>query len=267
MSYSASKGALTCPFCGSTQLVQQQDGKSLAPRWVVTFTIELPQAEAILRQWLGRGYFRPSDLAQRAALIKMTPVYVPYWLFHATTHTYWTADSSQTPSGASGDWYPLSGEHHGKYENVPVAASAVLTSSETAQLQPYRMQGAKPPDEVDLDSFTVERFRVNRKFARPLARLAIEDAETRLCSVRYVPGRARNVHVNVRIEAMRSQPVLLPVWIMAYRYRQQVYRFLINGQTGKSVGRAPLSWFKIMGVAALMAGLVVSLVLLIASFS
>ena len=30
----------------------------------------------------------------------MQAVYVPYWVFAAETHTFWTADTSQTPAGA-----------------------------------------------------------------------------------------------------------------------------------------------------------------------
>ena len=39
--------------------------------------------------------------------------------------------------------------------------------------------------------------------------------------------------------------MLLPVWISAYRYRDKVYRFLINGQTGEVSGESPKSWWKI----------------------
>ncbi|HEX5103143.1 MAG TPA: zinc ribbon domain-containing protein, partial [Pirellulaceae bacterium] len=45
---------------------------------------------------------------------------------------------------------------------------------------------------------------------------------------------------------------LLPVWIMAYRYKDQVHRFLMNGQTGKSTGTAPISYHKIAAVVGIV---------------
>jgi hypothetical protein len=54
----------------------------------------------------------------------------------------------------------------------------------------------------------------------------------------------------VRIESLSSEPVLLPVWIMAYRYQDRLFRFLVNGQTGKPTGQAPTSMFKIALVVA-----------------
>jgi hypothetical protein len=68
-----------------------------------------------------------------------------------------------------------------------------------------------------------------------------------------VPGRCRNLKVNVRLEGLSSSTVLLPVWIMAYRYREQVYRFLVNGQTGRATGQAPVSWKKVAAAIAVVA--------------
>ena len=47
-----------------------------------------------------------------------------------------------------------------------------------------------------------------------------------------------------------SEPVLLPVWILAYRYKGDLYRFLANGQTGRHTGTAPVSWARIVALGA-----------------
>ena len=263
MSYDASAGSLRCPFCGSTEMEPRQDAKTLSPRSVVPFVLDREQAVAQMRQWLGRGFFRPGDLAREAAVENMTAVYVPYWVFQATTHTYWTADTSQTPMGASADWFPMAGEHRGRYEGLLVGASGALTPSETSAISPFDMSAGVPPDEVDLNNVIVEQFGLPRKYARPLARQGLEQLEAEACQREHVPGRARNVHVNVRIEGLSSEPVLLPVWIMTYRYNQQSFRFLVNGQTGRATGAAPVSWRKILAIAAIiLAVILLGLVLL-----
>ncbi len=47
------------------------------------------------------------------------------------------------------------------------------------------------------------------------------------------------------------QRVLLPLWIGAYHYHQQLYRVLVNGQTLKVAGVKPVDWVKVglMGLA------------------
>lgn len=259
MSYDARAGNLRCPFCASVKLVAQPDAKILSPKLVVPVAISRQQAVAAMRGWLSRGFFRPGDLSAAAAVVRVQPVYVPYWVFAAQTHTFWTADSSQTPPGASGDWYPMAGEHQGQYQNLLIGASGALTPAETEQLCPFDLATGVPPEKIDLENVTVEQFSVPRKYARPLARAGIEQREAAACAAAYVPGRSRNVHVNVQMQALSSEPVLLPVWIMAYRYRDRVFRFLVNGQTGKATGQAPISWQKVAAVA----GIIIAAVLLI----
>ncbi len=250
MSYDASAKGLRCPFCGSVEMVAQPDAKVLTPSTVVSFQVGREEAEAKMRAWLGSGLWRPAGLSQEAAVVKMAAVYVPYWVFRANTHTYWTADSNQTPPGARADWYPLSGEHHGSYAGLLVGASGALAAAETWALCPFDLTPGVPPDRVDLDNVIVEQFSLPKKYARPLARQGLEQLETEACTAAYVPGSARNVHVNPRITDMSGEPVLLPVWIMAYRFRDKVYRFLVNGQSGQVTGQAPISYLKIAAAIA-----------------
>jgi predicted RNA-binding Zn-ribbon protein involved in translation (DUF1610 family) len=169
MSYDASAGTLRCPFCGSTELEKQPDAKEIAPQGIVPFVVTQEQAIAAMRQWLGSSYWRPGDLSEQAAVVKMTPVYVPYWVFEGQTHTFWTADSSRTPVGARSSWYPITGQHEGTYQGLLVGASGALTPSETAALCPFDLSPAVPPDKIDLKNSIYERFTVPRKYARPLA--------------------------------------------------------------------------------------------------
>jgi predicted RNA-binding Zn-ribbon protein involved in translation (DUF1610 family) len=253
MSYDASAGQLRCPFCGSGDMVRQADAKEIAPRRVVPFVVSEEAAVSTMRAWLGQGFWRPGDLAQQANVVGMTAVYVPYWVFAARTHTYWTADTSRTPPGARASWYPMTGEHQGSYEGVLIGASGALAPAETHALCPFDLGRGVDPSEVDLQNVTVEQFTTARKYARPLARQGLEEMERHACQ-KYVPGNARNVKVNVRIEGLTSEPVLLPVWIMAYRYRDVVFRFLVNGQSGRATGRAPTSWRKIAAAVAIGVG-------------
>jgi hypothetical protein len=261
MSYDASAQMLRCPFCGSEQLEKKPDEKEIAPDAVVPFVISRDQAVATMRVWLGQGFWRPGDLASQAAVVKMTPIYVPYWAFDAQTHTYWTADSSQTPMGARANWFPVYGQHEGEYSGLLVGASAALTPAETNALCPFDLSAAVAPQKIDLANITTERFTVQRKYARPLAQQGLESLEAKACA-HYVPGNSRNLKVNVRMMNLASRPILVPVWIMAYRYRDQVFRFLANGQTGRAAGQAPLSYRKI-GAAIAIAAIVLLIILLL----
>jgi predicted RNA-binding Zn-ribbon protein involved in translation (DUF1610 family) len=251
MSYDASAQTLRCPFCGGEKLTEVKDAKTLSPQRIVPMKVTRDQALACMHKWLPSSFWRPSDLAQQAVIEKMTPLYVPYWVFSAHTYTYWTADTSQTPMGARASWYPVSGEHRGEYRGLLIGASGSLTPSETTTLCPFDLSEGVPPERVDLTNVVYEPFQVQRKYARPLAQRGFEELIGRDCK-QYVPGNCRNMKVNVRAENLHGEPVLLPVYIMAYRYKGHVYRFLVNGQTGRCTGTAPTSYLKIAAVAGIV---------------
>jgi hypothetical protein len=46
---------------------------------------------------------------------------------------------------------------------------------------------------------------------------------------------------------MKSYYVLLPIWMVTYHYRGKDYIFAMNGQTGKVVGKPPISRAKVAG--------------------
>ncbi len=252
MSYDASAQALRCPFCGSTKMEKREGVRAIQPDGVVPLAISRERAESTLRDWLGRGFWRPADAARASQIGEIASVYVPFWVFDAKAHSMWTADSSPAPPGSRGDWYPLSGDNRAEYNEVLVGGSSILTPNEIAAIAPFQLNALVSNSQVDLENAIVEAFKLSRKLARPLARGAIESLEQQACQ-RHVPNRVRNLKVNVKIESMRGRPLLLPVWILAYRYKDNVHRVLINGQTGKIAGSAPFSYGKLSIVLIVIA--------------
>ena len=127
----------------------------------------------------------------------------------------------------------------GRCDGLLVGASSALTAAETSAICPFDLAPALPPEKVDLVNSIFERFTVPRKYARPVANQGFEEIGERKACRPYVPGKARNLKVNVRVTDLTSRPMLLPVWIMAYRYQDRVFRFLANGQSAAAPARRP----------------------------
>ncbi|HUP81303.1 MAG TPA: hypothetical protein VM260_22315 [Pirellula sp.] len=266
MSYDASAKTLRCPFCGSEKMASRPDARTLKPSEVVLFRVAQSQAESLLRNWLNQGFWKPGDASQQSTVSKVTQVYVPFWVFSATTETAWTADSSAVPAGARGHWYPMSGTRAGNYEGVLVGASGTLTPTEVQEIAPFDLSEAVSPESIDLNNVIVEEFRVTRRDARMNASALVEQYEA-MQSQQTIPGRIRNLNANVRIQDMRSEPLLLPVWILVYQYRNQPFRVLVNGQTGEVYGTAPFSYAKLTSVIAALFLLLLFVILVAVVFS
>lgn len=249
MSYDASAQSLRCPFCGGVDLDGKPDAPAVAAEIVVPFEVDRDAAVGVMREALSRGFWRPGDLAKTAAVEEMRAVLVPFWSFAAGVHAYWTGDTDQKQLWQHAAWRPLAGEYSGQCSELFVCASGALAPAETARIGPFDLTRGAPPDAGELNDVIEEEFSLSRKLARPLAIDGIEE-QTRSACAALIPGKSRNVHVNVLLGSLSSRPVLLPVWIMGYRYQDQVYRFLVNGQTGKGHGTVPQSLAKKIGCAA-----------------
>ena len=72
-----------------------------------------------------------------------------------------------------------------------------------------------------------------------------------------IGGDRQRVHdVDTTISDVTFKHILLPVWMAAYKYRGETYRFVVNGRTGRVQGERPWSAWKI-GFAVVL-GLIVA---------
>ena len=239
--------ALRCAFCGRESLEEKETLQVPAPRFVVPFQLGRARAESVFREWLGQGIFRPGDLRRDSRLTEMRGLFLPYWTFEVHCKTYWTADSNETPRFSSASWAPFSGDHEGCYQGVTVPASGALALPEVQALGDYDLAAAVPYSAEAIGGYPAEAFGVTRKRARLLAGEGFDEMVSNDCGA-LVPGsRQRNLKINPLYTGTTAEPTLLPVWIMAYEYRGNVYRFLVNGQTGQADGTAPFSFWRMAG--------------------
>jgi RNA polymerase subunit RPABC4/transcription elongation factor Spt4 len=249
MSYDASAQQLRCPFCGSEKLTSRPTARTIRPKSVIPFRVPHRDVEGLIRKWLSQGFWRPGDASKDSVISKVTAVFVPFWVFYAQADVSWTADTSAVPAGARANWYPISGTTEERFDNVLVGASGTLTPVEVRDLCPFDLSKSVAPEELDLHNIVVEEFRTTRRDARNMAQAILEQQASRTVQS-TIRGNVRNLRVNLFLRNMKSTPLLLPVWIMVYHYKQKPYRVLINGQTGEVTGAAPFSGTKLAVVIA-----------------
>ena len=51
--------------------------------------------------------------------------------------------------------------------------------------------------------------------------------------------------VSTDYSAITYKHILLPLWISSFSFNNKIYRFLVNGQTGKVSGESPVSPVKV----------------------
>jgi hypothetical protein len=260
MTYEVAKRAAACAFCGSVLSIEHPHDPIEEAERSLPFTVDRERSAAAFRQWLGTlGCFRPGDLTSTATLETIQPLRWVAWVFDARATVSWAAD---TDAGAQrSDWAPHAGLTELDYDDVVVPATRGLRPDEVAHLLPsYDLAGDEVHDVVD--DATTERFDVPRSTARARLVDAVERlARTRLAE-RHLPGRRwRNLQTSTVLRGLDARRVALPAWVLAYRYKDTLFRTVLSGQDAtRLTGDAPYSTLKI--AAAITAGLVAGTLLL-----
>lgn len=269
--------ASRCPFCASSQIAKI-DGEGLAPESVLPFSVPAPKAEAQFARWIRSLWFRPNDLKRLAKLRELRGVYLPFFTFDASAESDWRAEAgyhywetesySTTENGRTvvrtrqvqrTRWVPASGSRNDRHDDELVYASQGLPRELVRAIEPFRTGELLPWSPDFLAGWAAEEaaFGVEQGWAIGQQQL---DAEQQRRCAGDVPGDThRNLEVRTLFTDLSCKHALLPIYVCAYAYRDRIYRFLVNGQTGEVSGEAPWSWVKI--TLAVLAGLVLLLVL------
>ena len=135
------------------------------------------------------------------------------------------------------------------FDQVLVPASTTLSLAELSRLGRFDESNleALQSDEIE-DAY--ELMEMTRSAARQAAQDSMRARHRALLSTRE---QTTEIHTATVCLELAGKPILVPVYIGAYRYKDTLYRLLIHGETGELIGTAPTSWLKV--TLAIVAGL------------
>lgn len=231
-----------CLFCGAdaADLVPFEPEDIEPPEGAIPFAILPGDAQDAFVKFATSSFWYPNDL--RNAKLELRRLLLPSWAWTGQIETYWTGlVRASTQSGKA----PMAGQETADFAQILVPASAALTLRELAALGPYDETTLAPWDAAGADD-PHEVSELTRSAARTQGLAEMERRHTtRIAKAnRLVKQKASSIALS-----FDGRPVLVPVYIGAFRYGDRVYRVLVNGQTGLLRGEAPKSLWKMLGVA------------------
>ncbi|MEO1677913.1 MAG: primosomal protein N' (replication factor Y) - superfamily II helicase [Pseudomonadota bacterium] len=257
-----------CPFCASPLVTDTGAHRHIKPRALLPFGLKEEEARAAMGRWLGRLWFAPNGLQDYARKgRRLQGLYVPYWTYDAPTRSaytgqrgdaYWTTQTRVVDGERKQvrvqkiRWTRVRGQVSCAFDDVLVLASQTLPKSYTDALEPWDVSGLKPYRPDYLAGFRAEGYQVPLADGWTEARARI-DTQIALDIRRDIGGDQQRIdRVDTQVGKITFKHVLLPIWMAAYKFRGQTYRFVVNGRTGEVKGERPYSTGKIL-VAVLLA--------------
>lgn len=264
-----------CPFCGNKLIVKNEKTiKQIKPKSLLPFKVNAKEALDSFHKWLKKLWFAPPGLRKFASQAeKLAGIYLPYWTYDSNTYTQYKGQRgddyyvTETYTGSDGKtqtrqvkktrWTNVSGSISLFFDDVLVLASKSLPREKTEKLEPWDLTNLVPFDEKFLSGFKAESYAVGLKEGFEIAKQRM-DNPIREAIKRQIGGdHQRITWMQVHYSDITFKHTLLPIWISAYRFKNKVYRFIVNGQTGKVQGERPWCWWKIALVVLAVIGLMV----------
>ena len=255
-----------CPYCGSP--LQRSDHHEsedrLAVNGVLPFMVDRDQAKGALGQWVKSRWFAPNEFKKRGVGGKFSGIYFPHWTYDSMTHTRYSGQRGEHywVEVGSGDnkrrerrtrWYPASGNFSRFFDDVLVCAAKTAAPKLMRSLEPWPLSEARPYAPEVLAGYLAMTYDVLVDEGLDVARERMND-EIRAEAKRRIGGDEQRIHgCYTKFGALSFKHLLLPVWMMAYRYREKSYQLVVNACTGEVQGERPWSWVKISMAA--LAGL------------
>ena len=253
-----------CAFCGSKNVNPEATAARLiAPAGVLPFQVGRSQVGTKFREWVGTSWLAPGDLKSGAVLDNLHGLYVPFWTFDAQADSTWRGEAgfyyyvpvqtrdangrTVTTQERRVRWEPRHGEHAQFYDDLLEMASRNLTQQEAhvQECGSFALADVVDYDPRVLLGWEAEVYSIDLAESARKAHQQIENREEAACA-RLVGGDTqRNLRVETTLSAPTFKHLLLPLWICSYVYRGTLYRFLVNGQTGRIAGSRPVSKWKI----------------------
>ena len=260
--YDALEVASECPYCGSNQVMEAHDENALAPGGVVPFQITNEQASANFKKWIGNKFFCPKLAKQSAEPDAFTGIYLPYWTFDADTFSRYSGkygiDRTETYRDSDGnkqtrtvtDWHRTSGTYSEFIDDELIQGSERHDAKLLKGLEPFDTTKSVPYKPEYVAGFAAERYSVGIKDAWEKAKVSIGSTLKNHISSKIIrdhnADHATDVKVNTTFSNITYKYLMLPIWCSSFKYKDKVYQFMVNGQTGKVYGKSPVSVGKII---------------------
>ncbi len=234
-----------CPFCGSLHVLETTTETDLIePDGILVFQIDEIEAQHAAEDWL-KHHHSPEH---KISASRLHAVYLPHWTFdldgEISFNTHYHPIRDREGILAGGEW--VGNVRPVRHDDLLVPATHTIPMDLLDQVGDFSTTALQPYSSEILAAWSAEVYQISLADASLIARQhAVNIAQQNAPFVLRLdasfgfplPYTARVDSTRLGVQSYKL--VLLPVWLGRYRFQDQIYRLVINGQTGNTAGEEP----------------------------
>lgn len=247
-----------CYYCHNPIVLSGKLSDDQAPSLVVPFQISMDTARERFLSWIRRKKYIPAAFFSQRQLEKLSGVYFPYWTCSCTMEGSLSGTATDLRMWRTGDTeytetkvYSIRRSGQAAFSELSRNALKKAQSRMLEGILPFDLSKATPFHPGYLSGFQAEIKDMEKETFEADIRTEAENY-TRQLLMDTIQGHGSfsAEHFHAAEQSSVWQYVLLPVWILTYRKKEELYYFAMNGQTGEICGQLPLDYKKLTAVCA-----------------
>lgn len=260
---SSNEVALSCPYCGTSHVRKSADLAGVKPNAIYPFVFSKEKAEELTKKWAKRKIFAPKKFKKNVDARNIHGVYEPCFTFDSNTlsryegrlgkrrtRTVHTKNGTRTETYI--EWRRVSGTYFHFFDDVTIAAGKDFDQNSYDKIAPFDFSTIKVYQKDFLAGYSANHYDKDLKVAWKESKRIMDKAIRNLILNKYHCDVVGYLNVDTVHNDVTFKYVLLPIYILNYRYGKRNYKIAVNGNTGKVVGKSPISFVKVL--IAVLAG-------------
>ena len=245
--------ATFCIYCRNTAILRNKLIGEFNPDKIIPFKTTKEEAISAFTK-LGKGKpLAPSLFTKEENIHEIKGIYIPFWLYDYDVHaklnangvnkTVWRTSNYQYTKT---DIYSIDREGSMSFYKIPVDGSLRLDNHIMNSIEPYNYNELEDFNYSYLSGFYAEKYDVDSNTAQYDAlKRAYQSATDKLSlNNAFTSYSINSTDHNANLKKLEY--ALLPVWLLNIKYKDKLYTFAMNGQTGKMIGNIPIDRKKVI---------------------
>lgn len=283
LSMSSGEIAGKCPFCSTGNIILKENIKGLKPDECVPFTIEPEEAESGFKKWLKRKWFIPSELKRKAKADKisaknMSGIYSPCYAFDTASfssysgtlgkhYTVYVGSGKNRRAVTRTRYFRISGDYNKDFIDVLTECSPHFDQKTLNKIRPFDMDNRAVYDKSFLSGFSADSYDKDLNSGWLDTKNTIDNEIKRGILSKYSYDVVQSLNINTNYTDIKYSYMLLPVYVSGYKFKDKVFNFFVNGNTGKTYGQVPRSPVKIFFAVLLGLAIITAAVILLNNYN
>lgn len=254
--------ATECPYCNNPIIVAPMLSGGNRPDLIIPFKIQKEQAEEALKAFYKGKPFLPKEFKTENKIKEIKGVYLPFWLFDCSVGANITYNATKVRvwrdrnyEYTKTDRYKIFRKGSIAFQRIPADGSSKMDDAYMDAIEPFDYAELIDFDAAYLSGYLADKYDVDIEKNKPRINERIENSTVdafRETVTGY--GGVTVSDKNIGVYNGNAKYALFPVWLLNTKYKDKMYTFAMNGQTGKLVGSLPIDkkkyWGCLAGIAA-----------------